>query len=239
MSAPPLRVGTAFPDPPFDVPGPPVGGLDHDLVQAIGQRLGRPIELHPYEGSDFEGIFEELGRSIDVVASGATVTDHRRTLARWCQPYVRSGQSLVVDTHQQPDVHGTGDLSGLVLGVQKGNTSEPVAHALHADGKVADVRIYAYDEILTALGDLEKGTLGAFMKLEPVMRWLTADRPTLAVVQTGITDELIALAVALDDEDLATRIDAAQRDLATSGELAAIGRRWLHGSDPAATGMVT
>ncbi len=239
MTEPPLRVGSAFPDPPFDVPGPPRSGLDVELMAAVGRRLDRTVVLCPYRGADFDGVFAELGRSIDVVASGATVTDHRRTLARWCRPYVHSGQSLVVDTTRNPGVHGTDDLTGLVLGVQKGNTSEPVARSLHAEGKVADVRVYDYDAILTALDDLESGALGAFMKLEPVMRRLTADRPHLGVVQTGITDELLAVAVASADEALADGIDGALDALRTDGELAQIGARWLGDSDPKATGVMT
>ena len=62
------------------------------------------------------------------------------------------------------------------------------------------------------------------MKLEPVMRVLTRDRPSLAVVQTGITDERIASAVRLDDAELAGAIDAAQRALAADGTLAGLGQ---------------
>ena len=62
------------------------------------------------------------------------------------------------------------------------------------------------------------------MKLEPVMRVLTRDRPALRVVQTGITDERIASAVRLDDGELADAIDGAQRALAADGTLAALGR---------------
>ena len=235
----PLRVGSAFPDPPFEVPGPTPTGFDIDLMTAVAAELGRPLSLHRYAGADFDGIFGELGRGFDVVASGATITAHRRTLARWCDPYVRSGQSLVVDVDATPDVHGTDDLRGLVLGVQEGNTSEPVARALHAAGKVEAVKVYPYDAIRTALDDLERGRLGGFMKLEPVMRWLTADRPTLGVVRTGITTELLGVAVALDDAGLAAAIDAAQRALCRRGELAAMGRRWFADSDPEATGVLT
>jgi polar amino acid transport system substrate-binding protein len=234
----PLRVGSAYPDPPFEVSGPTPTGFDIDLMTAIAADLGRPLSLHRYAGADFDGIFAGLGRDYDVVASGATITAHRRTLARWCAPYVRSGQSLVVDVDATPDVRGTDDLRGLVLGVQDGNTSEPVARALHAAGKVADVRVYPYDGIRTALDDLARGRLGAFMKLEPVMRWLTADRPSLAVVRTGITTELLGVAVARDDAELAAAIDAAQRELCRRGALAAMGRRWFADSDPEATGVL-
>jgi ABC-type amino acid transport substrate-binding protein len=71
------------------------------------------------------------------------------------------------------------------------------------------------------------------------MRWLVHDRPALRVVQTGITTELIALAVRLDDAALASAVERAQRTLAASGELARIGAHWLADSDPAATSMVT
>ncbi len=229
----------AFPDPPFEVPGMPPSGLDVDLVHAIAAGLGRPVELHRYEGADFDGIFALLGQGTDLVASGATVTEHRRTLARWCKPYLRSGQSLAVNATATPGVRGTGDLSGLVLGVQDGNTSQPVAEGLHAAGQIAGVKVYAYDEIGTAHDDLEQGTIGGFMKLEPVLRRLTAGRPRLRIVQTGITTELVAMAAARADAALAAQVDAALAALRRSGELARIGRRWLADSDPEATVMLT
>jgi ABC-type amino acid transport substrate-binding protein len=235
-----LRVASAFPDPPFEVPGHPPTGLDVELMTAIAHELGRPYDLHHYEGADFEGIYAELaGDRFDVVASGATVTEHRRTLAHFCTPYLRSGQSLVVDVERNPAIHSTADLRDEIVGVQDGNTSQPVVDRLHADGAVAGVKVYAYDEIGTALGDVGNGTIGAFMKLEPVMRWLTRDRPTLRVVQTAITTELIALAVRLDDAALAADVERAQRSLAASGVLTRLGSRWLSDSDPAATRMIT
>jgi ABC-type amino acid transport substrate-binding protein len=235
----PLRLGSAFPDPPFEVDGAAASGLDADLMTAIAAELGRPLVVHHYEGPDFEGIFADLGRGIDVVASGATITEHRKTMARWCDPYLRSGQSLVVNDATAADRPDTDHLRGMTLGVQDGNTSQPVAQALLAVGKIAAVKVYAYREILTALDDLEDGRIGGFMKLEPVLRWLTADRTSLRIVQTGITTELLAVAVASPDAALAAQIDVAQQALRQRGELARIGRRWLSGSDPRATRMLT
>jgi polar amino acid transport system substrate-binding protein len=232
---PVLRVGSAFPDPPFEVPGDPASGLDLTLTRTIAVELGREWELHRFTGADFDDIFGDLGSRYDVVASGATVTDHRRTLARWCAPYLRSGQSLVVNHERTPAVHGTDDLTGRVLGVQHGNTSEPVARQLHHDGKVAEVRVYPYDAIDTALDDLESGAIGAFMKLEPVMRWLIASRPLLGVAATGITTEDLALAVGLHDVDLEQQVNTAQRAVAARGVGARLTEQWLGDSDPRAT----
>lgn len=234
-----LRVGAALPDPPFEVAGDRPTGLDVELTQALASEMGLEWQPHRYEGADFEGIFAGLGERYDVVASGATVTAHRKTVARWCDPYLRSGQSLVVDRRRTPEVASTDDLHDVVLGVQEGNTSEPVARRLHADGKVKAVKLYAYDDIRVALHDLETGTIGAFMKLEPVMRWLTAKRPALAVVETGITTEQIAMAVHLGNAPLAAAINDAQRNLRDRGVLAEIGARWLADSDPHATVIIT
>jgi polar amino acid transport system substrate-binding protein len=89
-----------------------------------------------------------------------------------------------------------------------------------------------------ALTDLETGDLGAFMKLEPVMRWLTKDRPRLAVVATGITTEYLAVAVAPGDEELARQIDDAQRAIAARGEVAAWSQRWFAHADVATTAVL-
>lgn len=239
----PLRVGSALPDPPFELDGTAQAGgaigFDPAVMQEVCRRLGREYVLVRYEADDFDGIFAGLDQgSYDVVASGATITAHRRTLARFCRPHVRSGQSLVVDRRRHPDVRTVDDLAGGILGVQRGNTSEPVAEELARAGRVAAVRHYAYHDILIALDDVAAGRVDGFMKLEPVMRWLTRDRPGLAVVQTGITQEEIGVAVRRDDAELADRLDGVLDELRGDGTLARLGREWLGTDAPGTTTAV-
>jgi ABC-type amino acid transport substrate-binding protein len=128
-TAPVLRVGAALPDPPFAFmtkDGP--AGFDIALMKRIAEILGRKWQLVPYECADFNGIFAGLNDgSYDCIASGTTITPGRRKIADFCAPYAVSGQSLVVDAGCHPNVHGIADLKGLVIGVQQGNTSQPVA----------------------------------------------------------------------------------------------------------------
>jgi polar amino acid transport system substrate-binding protein len=196
MPPPVLTVGAALPDPPFELmqDGKPAG-FDIELTQFIAARLGRTWRLTRYDGSDFNGIFDGLNSgAYDCVASGATITPERRRLADFCDPYVVSGQSLVVDAERHPDVRSTADLGGLTIGVQQGNTSQPVAERLVAEGKAARVKVYAYGEIEQALADLMTGGCDALMKLAPVTAWLVRDRPRLKVVETGITREVLGIA---------------------------------------------
>jgi ABC-type amino acid transport substrate-binding protein len=119
----------------------------------------------------------------DCVASGTTITADRQRGAAFCAPYLCSGQSLVCNIKLTPDVGSVEDLQGRIVGVQRGNTSEPLALRLKEEGRIAEVRTYAYHDVGVMLDDLTAGKIGAAMKLAPVMRWLIRDRPALRVVQ--------------------------------------------------------
>jgi polar amino acid transport system substrate-binding protein len=224
-----LRVGAALPDPPFEFvtkDGP--AGFDIALMQRIAAMLGRRWKLVPYTGSDFNGIFAGVDDgSYDCVASGTTITPGREAITDFCTPYAISGQSLVVDVKRNSDVHGIADLKGLVVGVQQGNTSQPVAEKLVAENRAARVRVYAYHEIEQALDDLTSGGCDAFMKLAPVTTWFVRDRPRLEVVETGITVERLGICVRRGDLALRNAICEAQAALAADGTLAMLIKRWL------------
>jgi polar amino acid transport system substrate-binding protein len=221
-----LRVGAAFPDPPFNgMPGDT--GLDIDLMEAVAGKLGATVEFIAYSGADFNGIFDGLGKDYDCVVAGTTVTPARERKARFVPPYVISGQSLAVDTTRLPNVRSIDDLEGLTIGVQQGNTSQPIAEGLVADGRARAVRVYDYGNIRTALTDLTTGACDAFMKLAPVLNELVKAVPALQVVQRGISVENIAIAVALDDQALLGRITVAQAELEDDGTLQRIRGKWL------------
>lgn len=231
----PLRVGAALPDPPFEfTAGDGPAGFDITLMQRIAEQLGREWQLVRYRGANFNGIFTGLDNgAYDCVASGTTITPEREQVADFCTPYVVSGQSLVVDPSRHPNVRGIDDLRGLVIGVQQGNTSQPVADRLVAEHRAARVRVYAYDEIEKALADLSTGGCDAFMKLAPVTEWYVRDRPMLKVVQTGITREYLGICVRKGDTALRNAIEAAQMALTKDGTIPRLIAQWL-GSGAAA-----
>jgi ABC-type amino acid transport substrate-binding protein len=222
-----LRVGAAFPDPPFNGM-PDNAGLDIDLMTAIAGALGATVEFIAYEGRDFNGIFDALNSGdYDCVAAGTTVTPERETKAAFVAPYLISGQSLAVDTSRLPHVRSIDDLAGLTIGVQQGNTSQPVADGLVAAGKAARVRVYDYGAIRFALTDLTTGACDVFMKLAPVLTELVKPVAGVEVVARGLSVENIAIAVPLDDQGLLRHIADAQEELEQQGALQRIRRKWL------------
>ena len=223
-----FKVGVAYPDPPFNAMGEDRGGLDIELIAAIGEHLDATVHLIAYEGADFNGIFDDLDRgSFDCVIAGTTVTPERRRKAAFAPPYLVSGQSLAVDTVRLPRVRSIDDLAGLTIGVQQGNTSQPIAERLVADGKAKSVRVYDYGGVEAALTGLTTGGCDAFMKLAPVLTELVKPVSGVEVVQRGISREEIAIAVRLGDDDTLGRMTKAQAALEADGTLQRLRRRWL------------
>jgi polar amino acid transport system substrate-binding protein len=223
-----LRAGVAYPDPPFNGVGDHHGGLDVDLINAIGAALDASVRLVTCDGADFNGIFDALGAGeYDCVIAGTTVTPEVRRRAAFAPPYLVSGQAIAVDTKRLPGVRSIDDLAGLTIGVQQGNTSQPVAERLVAEGKAEAVRVYDHGSIESAIRDLGTGRCDAFMKLAPVLTELVKPVVDVEVVQRGISREEIAIAVALGDDDTLRRITTAQAELEHDGTLQGIRRKWL------------
>jgi ABC-type amino acid transport substrate-binding protein len=151
-----LAVASALPDPPFELrQDNAVTGFDIELMRAICGVLGVEHTIVEYRGHDFNGIFDGLREhTYDAVISGTTITPERQQAARFTNPYLESGQSLVVNTKRTPQIRSTADLSGQVVRIQVGNTSDIVARKLEAEGAIAGIRYYAYGGIIDALDDV-------------------------------------------------------------------------------------
>jgi polar amino acid transport system substrate-binding protein len=224
-----LLVASAFPYPPFEVEQEGLDtGFDAELMRAVCGQIGLRWQLVKYEGDDFNGIFDGLRtRAYDAVASGTAITPEREKVALFSEPYLESGQSLVVNASRRPDITSTDDLSGQVVGIQVGSTSDIVARDLKAKDAIADIRYYPSPGIVDALVDLSAGRIGAFVTLLPVATWLVKERPDLAVVQEIPTDERLAVAFAPDNRGLRDAANSALETLREGGGLDRLKRRWL------------
>jgi polar amino acid transport system substrate-binding protein len=224
-----LRVASASPDPPFEVPTDGTKtGFDTDLMRLICDDLG--LARHPvdYAGDDFNGIFDGLADgSYDVVISGTTITPERERVALFSDPYLEFDQGLVVNVARHPQINSVDDLHGRVVGIQVGNTSDLVARKLLAEGAIGDIKYYPYRGILTALDDLSAGHIGALIKLFPVVSWLVKERRELAVVQQIPTHEKLGIAFARTNLGLCEAVNESLASIKEHGHFDALRSKWL------------
>jgi ABC-type amino acid transport substrate-binding protein len=224
-----LIVASAYPDPPFDIlENGSSTGFDIELMRLICRELGLTLQAVPYAGDDFNGIFDGLASgTYDAVISGTTITPERSKVALFSQPYLEFNQGVAVNRTVTPHVAAISDLSGLVAGIQSGNTSDVVARWMKSRGVISDIRYYPYHGITTALDDLEAGRIGLVIKLHPVIAWLVRERPQLSVPLQVPTHEKLGIAFARDNEDLCDEVDVALTTLLGNGELAKLKQRWF------------
>src|SRR5690606_15937728 len=91
-------------------------GFEVDLVEEIGRRLGKSIEI---QNIPFQGLFAAVqsGR-IDMAVSSITITDKRLQSVSFAQPYYDSDQSLTV--RSDSGLESLDDMKGKIVAVDTG-----------------------------------------------------------------------------------------------------------------------
>ncbi|MBK7976641.1 MAG: amino acid ABC transporter substrate-binding protein [Deltaproteobacteria bacterium] len=223
-SAPPLSAGLPNSSPPFssEQDGELVG-LEPELARELARELGRDIELHSY---DFEDLIPALrGGDVDVVMAGLTTTPLRALRIRFTEPYLTTGQRLLVRSDDVTSLATPEAVrgAGARVGVLRASTGEQYARA-----KLAPAPVWAYAELTDALADLADGDLDVVVCDAPIAGAFAASRASGDLVAVGglLTHEDLAWGVRREDEALRDALDAALARLRASGRLDELVHRW-------------
>ncbi|MCP9850025.1 ABC transporter permease subunit [Cyanobium sp. Morenito 9A2] len=220
------KVGTDPTFPPFEFRDNATGtirGFDVDLIEAIGQQAGHPIEL---VALPFDGIIPALqARSINAAISAITITAERARAIEFSRPYFEAGQAIVVrDNGPQPSSRE--QLKGLRIAVQIGTTGAIAA------AEVPGARVINFDSTPLALQELANGNADAVVSDVPAILYATrqARLTGLRIVGERLSTEHYGIALPAGSPMEAT-INRALGDLIESGRYARIYRQWL-GAEP-------
>ena len=219
---PKLRVGSDVAYPPFEFIDETTlepAGFDIDLIKAIGEVMGREVEII---NTAWDGIIPGLiNGNYDVVISAMTITDERAATVDFSDPYFATGQMIVVragdDRIQQP-----ADLAGKRIAVQIGTTGHFAAESIQG----ADVR--TFDTMPAAFLALKAGQADAAIADELVAKEEAAANPgQLKTVGRPFTVEYYGIAVKKGRSDLLKEINRALATLKADGTYDAIYEKWF------------
>jgi len=218
-----LRVGLEGTYSPFgyqDEQGNLVG-FDVDIARAIAGKMGLKPEFTP---SKWEGILAALdtGR-FDIVANQVTMSEERKKVYDFSQPYTFSGLQILVRKDHVRDIKAPEDLAGKKVGVLLGTNHE---QWLREHTPKAEVR--TYDEDATRNQDLLVGRIDAILN-DRLIVGSTLKVYGGNIVPTGplLSETRQAIAIKKGNPELVAAVDQALAALAADGTLKRISEAWF------------
>ena len=219
-----LRVGTAFDSSSFafgDSEKNEFQGFEMELIRAIGRELGRPVQI---SNINFEGLIQLLKSDhVDVIIAGLTITDARKEIVSFSDPYYKSGLTAVVRADES-EINSVEDLAGKKIGVKIAATSSEFAKT------IPNAEIHEYDLANDTFTVLKNGEIDAAINDKPLNDHAIASNQVteVRIILPGIlVEEDYGIAVRKDDVQLLQQINEALKKLHESGEYARIYSKWF------------
>ena len=217
-----LRVGLDPTYPPFEnlVDGE-LEGLDIDLMQQVGDRLG--LDVH-FDIIGYDGLYDALltGR-VDVLASALIVDETRTREFAYSEPYFNAGELLVVRADSQ--IRDKTDLADRVVAVELGAAGHVVAtewqnsaetvQILPLDTADAALQAVANQDADAAIINAVSGQIGVVAN------------PALQIANPAVTVEPFALVVRSEDGQLLRNLNRVLNQMSETGALDLLITKWM------------
>jgi len=224
-----LQVGTETSSPPLtylDVNSGRQVGFDIDLINAVGKKAGFQADVR---SMGFDALIPALRTgSIDIMISGVAVTDKRKKVVNFSEPYLRNGYSFMVKTENAASVKTMKDLENKTLCAQLGSEGANVMRAIPGTTvKTFDAPATAYIEIASG------GCFGMLYDRAFNAYYLSKEKGKASgLVQVEVQgadkhDYDVAIAVRKEDKKLLTRINNGLAQIKANGTYRQIYEKWF------------
>lgn len=197
-------------------------GLNIDMAEAIAKKIGVPLEVIEIP---FPSLIPALQNGqCDIVIATMYITDQRKEVVDFTEPYLDTGVILVVKSENN-GIKSINDITGKVVGVKAGAETERVAQNLKSKGY--DFTIKSYKETEDYLLDLENGRLDAAINDILFQLAYNKERPGLKMVGDPFTKVSVAMAARKGDKELVEVANTVIADLKQNGQFDKIYQKWV------------
>ncbi|WP_338231879.1 amino acid ABC transporter substrate-binding protein [Companilactobacillus muriivasis] len=207
-------------------------GYDIDLAKAVFKQYGIKADFQPIDWNMKET--ELRNRTIDLIWNGYTITPARKKQLLFSRPYMANRQVLVTKTAE--NITTFKGMQGKTLGAQ---TSSSGASLL--DEKPTMLKDYIkgktpvlYDSFNNALMDLDANRIQGLLIDSVYAGYYISkekDPASYRVTRGGFDGEDFAVGMRKGDKTLKSKIDKGLQELANTGELQKINKKWFGNSD--------
>lgn len=215
-----LTVGVSADNPPYEfVRDGQIVGFDIDLINAVGERLGKKIIIKNF---DFSGLLAALvSNNIDIAISGLTITAEREKHVSFSIPYMTTKVSILY--RLEDNFHGIDDLQNKVIGVQLGTTWGIIANDL---SKKVKIKINHLSNNLMLVEELKAKAIDAIILEELQSQKFIENNKGLASFSLQEFSSEFAIAMAKNSGSI-KEINKVIRDLEEEGEVERLQKKWL------------
>jgi len=221
-----LRVGVSTNAPPLIyIKNKKITGLEAELARKLGQFTGKRIKFVELKWEDQIPALEN--NRIDIIMSGMSITDGRQYRIAFANPYLRSGQILLVRLAEKAQF-ATGIYSLMnsshIIGTVKDTTGD-----LFITKTINGVEIKNFNSSAEAVKALIKKDIDAFVYDAPMVCHYAAinENNKLTPILSLATEEYIAWGIRKEDTALLEQANAFIADLKNKQQLQRILRTWI------------
>jgi glutamine transport system substrate-binding protein len=218
------KVGVDTTYPPFEYKdGNTYKGIDIDLINAIAKKEGFKIELDPM---DFGGIIPAMqANQLDVAIAGMSITDARKKIVDFSDPYFKAGLILVVKKDNNT-IKSVNDLKGKKLAVKKGTSG--AQYAVDNAAKLG-IQVEQFNDSPSMFQEVTNGNADALIEDFPVITYAIAQKDLgLKTVGERLNGDHYGIAVLKgQNQDVLKKIDKGLAELKKDGTYDKIVNKYL------------
>lgn len=208
-------VGTNASFPPFEyVEEGEIVGFDIDLIKEIAKLQDFEVE---FRDVSFDSLIPGLASgSFDMVAAGMTITEARKGVVAFSDPYYSANQSVLVHQDSEEDLtilFGKND-----VGVQTGTTGDSWVREKLLERDILTGSIRNYDSYVFVIRDLANKNIDAAVLDKPVAETYSKNN-AVKVVAEVITGEEYGIALAKNNSELQEEINEGLAEVIENGTM--------------------
>lgn len=208
-------------------------GYSVDICQRVAQSVAKARKISglkvvavPVESND--RIPKLLRKEIDIECGSTTLTRERQQKVDFSYPVFFSYMKIM--SSRKAGIRTLADLKGKRVGVTAGSSGELQVRQWNSGKNLGIAAIQPVADHGGAMSLLAQGRIDAFVTDDVILQGLRATLPRpddYLVSEAKLTVEPVALMLRKNDGELRTAVDAALKELMSSGELRQIYRKWF------------
>jgi polar amino acid transport system substrate-binding protein len=223
-----LSIGMEIGYPPFeyyDTDGKTPIGFDVSLGKALADKLGLTVK---YVDTAWDGIFAGVATNkYDCIISAVTITEERRQVYNFTQPYIGNAQSIVMLKNSPNKVQKPEDLGGLRVTYQAETVSDVYVAKLIESG--IKITAFEYDKVMNCFDELKLGRVDAIMCDSLVsVDYVSAPDSVFTTVWQGVSDEQFGVCLKKGNDKLTIALDTALDELFLDGSMKKLSEDIFH-----------